>query len=378
MEKENLGKNNYNRGSIWRKWDLHLHTPYTKLNDQYVSKEGKDKWDLFCEKIESSDVSVFGITDYFSIENYFTFIKNFRIKYPNSKKVFFPNIEFRTDSKNSKSEHIQFHILFSNNINTLEKINDFFTRLKLVSTDNQNLTNKYCTNSDLTEIGYDKAMVFIQNLEEQLKADFIDDEYLIIGVANGYGSLRPNGATDGRGSENAKELDKKCDLFFGGSKNRDFFLNKVEGRNQYNLSIKPVAFGCDSHSFEILDKKLGKSFEEKNHEDKITDYAEITWVKADPTFEGLKQIIYEPEDRVKIQELEPEEKEDYQIIDKVKFIDNSFYPEEILINQNLTTIVGGKSTGKSILLRNIAETIDSKEVSNRLDEVKIDPYSTLH
>jgi len=365
-----------NSGSEWRKWNLHLHTPETKLNNQYSSTNEQDVWDLFCEKIENSDVSVFGITDYFSIDNYFTFIEKFKTKYPSSKKVFFPNIEFRIESKNSKNEHIQFHIIFSNNKNTLDKITNFFTRLTLVSTDDQNLTNKYCTNSNLTEIGYDKAMVFIQTLEKQLEADFTDDEYLIIGVANGYGSLRPNGATDGRGSEYAKELDKKCKLFFGSSKNRDFFLNKIEGREQYGLQPKPVLFGCDSHSFEVLDKKLGKSFEEKNEQDEIIDYAEITWIKADPTFDGLKQVIYEPDDRIKIQELEPEEKEDYQIIDRVKFIDNSFDPEEILINQNLTTIIGGKSTGKSILLRNIAQTIDSKEVSNRLNEVKIDPYST--
>ncbi len=69
-----------------------------------------------------------------------------------------------------------------------------------------------------------------------------------------------------------------------------------------------MLFGCDSHSFEILDKKLGKSFEERNEQNKITDYAEITWIKADLTFEGLKQIIYEPEDRVKIQEEKPEQK----------------------------------------------------------------------
>lgn len=121
---------------------------------------------------------------------------------------------------------------------------------------------------------------------------------------------------------------------------------------------------------------MGKEFIKKDSKNNICDYSEITWIKSDPTFEGLKQIIYEPQDRVKIQELKPEEKEDYQIIDKVKFIDNSFCPEDILINQNLTTIIGGKSTGKSILLKNIAQTIDPKETLNRLSEVNIQAYST--
>ena len=368
-------KKQYNRGSEWRKWDLHVHTPETKLNDQYSVSDEQDKWDLFCEKLEDSDVSVLGIADYFSIDNYISFVEKFKTKYQNSKKVFLPNIEFRTESKNDKDEHIQFHIIFSNDQETLDKISNFFTRLELVSTDNENLTNKYCIENDLNEVGYDKAMVKIDELEKKLKKDFTDDEYLIVGVANGYGSLRPNGSTDGRGSEYAKELDKKCKVFFGGSKNTDFFLNKIDGRSQYGLSTKPVLFGCDSHSFAVLEKKLGKSFEEKNAEDEVTDYSEITWIKANPTFEGLKQIVYEPEDRVKIQELKPEEKEDYQIIDKVKFIDDSFTPDEIRINQNLTTIIGGKSTGKSILLRNIAQTIDPVEVSKRLEEVKLSEYS---
>ena len=30
-----------------------------------------------------------------------------------------------------------------------------------------------------------------------------------------------------------------------------------------------------------------------------------TWIKADPTFEGLKQILYEPEERVRIQQEDP-------------------------------------------------------------------------
>ena len=33
-----------------------------------------------------------------------------------------------------------------------------------------------------------------------------------------------------------------------------------------------------------------------------------TWIKADTTFEGLKQILFEPEDRVRVQSTKPDEK----------------------------------------------------------------------
>jgi hypothetical protein len=70
----------------------------------------------------------------------------------------------------------------------------------------------------------------------------------------------------------------------------------------------------------------------------------------------------------------PEEKYDYMIIDKIKFLDDAFEPKEIYLNQGLTSIIGGKSTGKSILLRNIAKTVDPEEVKKRLNEVQLGDY----
>ena len=94
------------------------------------------------------------------------------------------------------------------------------------------------------------------------------------------------------------------------------------------------------------------------------------WIKADPTFDGLKQIIYEAEQRIFIGSQKPEEKKPYFVIDKVRFIDNSadarFGSEQIDINQNLTALVGGKSTGKSLLLYYMAKTIDRQEVEDRI------------
>ncbi len=363
----------FKRGSVWRKWDIHVHTPFTKLNDQYVASSEDEKWDLFCDKIENSDVSVFGITDYFSINNYFSFIEKFNSKFPNSKKIFFPNIEFRIESKNKDGDHIQFHVIFSNKKETTDKILNFFTRLKLVSTDDINLTNKYCVESDLQKVTFKKAMVKIDDLENQLKSDFSNSEYFIIGLARGYGSLRPD-LNDSRGDEYAKELDKKCKVFLGSSMDVNFFLNKIEGRQKYGLLPKPVLFGCDAHSFADLDNRLGKTTKEKDANEEVISYSETTWIKADPTFDGLKQIIFEPIDRVKIQELKPEEKESYYIIDNVNFKDDNFTTEILPINQNLTVIIGGKSTGKSILLRNIAKAVDINEVESRLNEVGLLDY----
>jgi hypothetical protein len=36
------------RGSVWHRWDPHVHTPGTALNDQY---KGDDPWDTFLMRI---------------------------------------------------------------------------------------------------------------------------------------------------------------------------------------------------------------------------------------------------------------------------------------------------------------------------------------
>jgi len=356
-----MRQNNYLKGSEWRKWDLHVHTPCTKLNNGYGSNS--DVWDRFCDEIEKSDIFVFGITDYFSLDNYFSFIEKFKERYPKSEKVFFPNIEFRIDSKNKNGEHIQLHVIFSNRLEK-NKLEQFLTRLRLVSTDDSNLTNKYCTNNDLSEVGYDKAMVTLEVLTNQLKNDFAEGEYLIIGVSNSYGSLRPGGKNDGRGAEYAKEIDKICHIFFGNESNIEFFLNKKNGREQYNLPPKPVLKGSDCHSFEDMSSKLGKFF---------------TWIKADPTFEGLKQIIFEPEERVRIQENNPQN--DYPkhyfskiIIKETNIFDDSkvkFEQNEIELNPNLTAIIGGRGTGKSLLLDAIAKTFQKIDGNDRVASISI-------
>ena len=55
------------RGSIWRKWDLHVHTPASYVNSF-------NDWDSYIKKLNEvtkrKDIKVLGLTDYFSIDGY--------------------------------------------------------------------------------------------------------------------------------------------------------------------------------------------------------------------------------------------------------------------------------------------------------------------
>lgn len=134
-------------------------------------------------------------------------------------------------------------------------------------------------------------------------------------------------------------------IFSGNPSDVEYFLgNKTsvaEVIESYR-SLKPCVIGSDAHSM----KDVG-----------VFKNGRITWIKADPTFEGLKQILFEPKERVRISETEPDLKYDYNIIDHVILNTANVWSQKIPFNQNLNTIIGGRSTGKSTLLACIATKI---------------------
>ncbi len=155
-------------------------------------------------------------------------------------------------------------------------------------------------------------------------------------------------------------------IFDGNPASRKYFLGLGESDDSAEIikkygRLKPCIHGSDAHSNENLC---------------IPDEGRFTWIKSDCTFDGLKQIVFEPKDRVHIGETKPDTKGTYQVIESLRIESKDFPSDEIPINRNLTTIIGGKSTGKSLLLYHIAKTADSEEVDSRLNEMKKkeDPY----
>lgn len=79
----------FERGSEWRKWDLHLHT---KSSYDYKYK-GEDADELLCKALKENDISAVAITDHFIIDK--ERIENLRRLAPDI--VFFPGVELRCD-----------------------------------------------------------------------------------------------------------------------------------------------------------------------------------------------------------------------------------------------------------------------------------------
>ena len=153
-------------------------------------------------------------------------------------------------------------------------------------------------------------------------------------------------------------MDKFSDAFFGNAGNVEYFLstNRAEDKTEHT-EPKPVLSGCDAHSLLQLDERLGQVVSDSSSGIVL----EPTWIKADLTFEGLKQIIFEPRNRVFIGE-EPEIERRVRER-KTRYIESLhltcidgyrqdqhgawFCDEQIALGKELVAIIGNKGGGKS-------------------------------
>ena len=348
------------RGSEWRKWDLHIHAPDTKLNDQFTTTDG-DVWDEYCQRLHDSDVQAFGITDYFSADGYFSACAKFRERYPDSGKVFFPNIELRTnDVVNKEQEEVNIHLVFNPfRPDHEDKIKSFLVSLKTSKTDGD---NRHIKASELTQKSHFEeattTRAFIHEALEEIygKGAELLDCVLIVTAANNDGIRAERGKK--RKLLITDEVDKISDAFFGNASNVEYFLStdRAEDKTEHTKP-KPVLSGCDAHSLSELDERLGQVVSDSSSGIVL----EPTWIKSDLTFEGLKQIIFEPRNRVFIGE-EPdierrvrEHKTRYIESLHITCIDEYqpdqhgawFYNEQIVLGKELVAIIGNKGSGKS-------------------------------
>ena len=343
---------NYEKGSEWRKWDLHVHSP--------MSHNYRGTWEQFIIQIKNAECDVIGINDYFSVSGYKKLISDGGLV--SSNKIFFPVVEMRmTDvvknRHNSGTRHFNFHLIFNNDQKVLavEDIENFIKGLKYLDS---TISERYNDRNELKDIkvSFDGT---IRALEEDSK---FKDNYLIWLPYDEYGGIDdidPN--SDGLLK---KQFIKKSDILGSSNKNQiDFFLwesppdkdNKLkvsqENFKEWFEDKKPCIKGSDSHDYKHPIGKL------KNKESKPID--KFCWIKSDPTFEGLKQIVYEPEERVYIGEKPPlldrveNNKTEYikylkiNCADKSNISGNWFENVEISFGKELVAIIGNKGSGKS-------------------------------
>lgn len=356
-----------NRGSEWRKWDLHIHTPLSICQD--YGGDSEEVWENFITSLEQlpHDVKVIGITDYYFIDGYEKIMEyKFKGRLSNIFKIF-PILEFRIDTFGSGNENklqkINLHILFNIDendiVNELKTIREeFIDQIKISSLDihrTKKLSKENFINiAGNLQAGFNSLIPSTKEVLNIIESDTWKNKvFLFLGYKE-WSNLEKNQQI----KPLKEDLYSKVGAFFSSN------ANNIEKNQQWlnEFGKKRLLHSLDIHSFDSLKKE---------------NYCCHTWIKADPTFEGLKQIIYEPEERVKIQENKPEEKSGYQVIDRIEIYHQDFQEKKeekekkeeefktIFLNPNLNTIIGGRSTGKSILLGAIAKKLNSEKEVKR-------------
>lgn len=338
-------------GSLWRRWDLHIHAPGTKLSNGFGGDDDAI-WDRYIDALEVSPVQVFGITDYFSADTYFELLRRYPQRKPDSVKVFFPNIEFRlSESISADGSLPHIHIIFDNDPVKCgrEKIERFLSELQTQTVDGEQVRPR-C--SDLkTAAQFAAATISLTDLTKALDDTFGDARpYRIAFPANNDG-MRSTDNSQPRKVALADRIDRTSDIFFGTTRNVEYFLK--ENRYEDGKSEpKPVVSGSDCHSFDDLERLSGD----------VAGYPP-TWIKADATFDGLKQISFEPKYRVFIGRqpdvMTRHEQDGTKFaralrIDQVSGYDERngrwFKKVDIPLNPELTAIIGNKGSGKSAIV----------------------------
>lgn len=363
---------NDSRGSLWNKWDLHVHTPYS-IDHQYIDAGGEDaRWEKFISNLEAlpPEFKAIGINDYIFIDGYKRVIEYKEKGRLQNIDIILPVIELRLNKFGGSNKHfsrINYHIIFSDKITpdviehqflsalsakyelspivqeiswkgvpTKQSLEEFGRKIKL-SVPKEHLPH---FDSDLKE-GFNNLNLDLNKVQEVLSSSFFKDKYLTAVGKTEWADIKWN---------DHSIADKKT--IINGS---DFvFISSPDAQHFTNAKTKLTSERVNDL---LLDCSDAHYFSDSSEKDRIGNCH--TWLKCDTTFEGLKQIKNEPESRIFIGDVPPKmelvRKNPSKYIKSIsvhKTVESSsdgWFDTDIPFNSDLVAIIGNKGNGKSAL-----------------------------
>ena len=308
-----------NRGSEWRIWDLHFHTP-----SSYDYKDNSVTNEDIVQGLAAAGVSVVAITDHYVMD--VSRIRELQYLGQSHHLSVLPGIEFCSELGGSEAVH--------------------FIGIFPETADLESIWTKIQGQCNLTKADIDDRGGY-----ERVCCEFVKTCNLILSL----------------GGLVTVHAGKKSNTLEG---IRNNLLVKQELKQDLLSRFRPLLDvgkpedieGYRKHVFPEIGFSLPVIMCSDNHNIHEYTVKEKMWIKANPTFEGLKQILYEPDERVRIQTTKPDEKNIYYVIDSIKLNEEGFWNDTLFLNPNLNTIIGGRSTGKSSLLKAIAAKHGSKDI----------------
>jgi len=379
-------------GSGWRRWDLHIHTPTSYT---WEGAGNDTAYKEIIKKMNESDVAVFAITDYWTFDG-FKKLMEINAELPETerlKKVIFPGIELRfdilTDEANPNDKtRVNFQAIFNNDDgNGLYRANQFYSQLKLSS------TQKVISKESFIEIAKDYSDDVLQKLIGKKRKQCKNEDYLDAGYRSCYISYDCLSAI-----LNNEDLRENIFIIvpwdkYGGISKIDPILRDDTKKKLTKLSNALESTKDETIKLFLLDKELLTSKTWAESWEQFLDDKEkpcicgsdakrvesiglfpndkTCWIKADTTyaFEGLKQIIYEPKERVYIGNESPSAFK-HSIVSSfsVSKQNDKFFLKKIgsiSLSDGLNCVIGPRGAGKSALLDAVAFSLGDNKVLNQ-------------
>lgn len=357
------------RGSEWRRWDLHVHTP-ASFEHQFGN------WDDYLAALRAiKGVSVLGVTDYFFIDGYKRIRELRKIGDLSNFDTVLPNIELRLGtfipkrSDGTQLRRLNFHIVFSDDVEPDVIEQQFIQALHFQIEGHpedergaRNVTRQaieeagrlvkqhqssFTQDSDFVA-GCNVVTFDLNEVRKVLQKKCFEGKYLLFLAAENWDQISWSGQ-DYLVRKNL--LQSAHGMFCGQANTIAWCLGRHQNINEDAFkaefgALKPCVHGSDAHAIADLCRPKDDKF---------------CWIKADPTFEGLRQIIYEPADRVYVGPSAPLYHDEARVLQRISLsnADGWFDDLEVPLNPGLVSIIGQKGSGKSALAEIAAHAADS-------------------
>ncbi len=350
------------RGSEWHRWEPHIHTPGTVLNNQFGAT---DPWGAYLTTLESltPKIEAIAVTDYYVPDSYEAVLKHKAAGRLPDVKLLFPNIELRLDVA-AKSGFVNIHLLVSpEDPDHLKELSRILKRLQFPAHNDR----FDCTRDELIKLGKRAdptiaddgaalrhgATQFKVNFD-QLRKVIHESEWakknILIAVAGGVGD-GTSGVRQASDATLRQEIEKFAHIILSSSPaQREFWIGKRSGWSVVELRTRddgcmPCLHGSDSHDQESVGQPVGKRF---------------SWIKGALEFDTLRQACIDPDGRAYVGEQPPQSAMPSQVLSHVKINGAEWATTpDIPLNPGLVAIIGARGSGKTALADVIAAGCDA-------------------
>lgn len=357
-----MAENEFDQGSVWHRWEPHVHAPGTLLNDQF---KGENSWDEYLRALEESSpkIRALAVTDYYLTDTYEAVLAEKEKGRLPDVELIFPNVEMRLDVGTIKGRWVNIHLLVSpEDPEHLTELKRFLELLQFRAHDDV----FSCKREDLIRLGKktdpsitdDVAALRVGANQfkvsfDQIRKEYSDVEWVQQNILIAVAGSKTDGTSGVRDSADAtlrEEMEKFAHVIFASSAaQRDFWIGlksaSVEQLRERYDGVKPCLHGCDAHS----------------HDDVAApDEDRYSWVKGGLEFDALRQACINPAGRAYVGDAPPEFGTPSQSISKIEMTNAPWMQTpNVAFNPGLVAVIGARGSGKTALADIVALACDA-------------------